>query len=390
MPPDGLGHQISVFFTTMTLDSITIANYKNIAEAQLDFSPGVNCLIGNNGMGKTNVLDTVYYLSFCKSCRNTSERAAVIKHGEDFMMLKGCYTRRGAAEQISVAMQRNKRKTVRRNGKEYARLSQHIGLLPLVMVSPMDWDLIRGSGEDRRKLMDQIISQTDAAYLDNVIRYTKAVEQRNSMIRHQYRDPLLYESVEEAMCMAAQVIHSKRAEWINVFTPIFMRYYEAIAGPGEKVHLSYRSQLNDLPMRQILNDNRERDMVIGYTTRGVHRDDIDLQLNGHPMRSTGSQGQCKTYTIALRLAQFDFLRASVETTPILLLDDIFDKLDAQRVERIVNVVAGDEFGQIFITDTNRTHLNEIVARMGGDYRLINVENGRCTTLESNSHEDKQQ
>ncbi len=374
----------------MTLDSITIANYKNIAEAQLDFSPGVNCLIGNNGMGKTNVLDTVYYLSFCKSSRNASERAAVIKHGEDFMMLKGSYTRRGAAEQITVAMQRNKRKSVRRNGKEYVRLSQHIGLLPLVMVSPMDWDLIRGSGEERRKLMNQIISQTDAEYLDCVIRYTKAVEQRNSMIRHQYRDPLLYESVEETMCRAATEIHHKRAEWINVFTPIFMRYYEAIAGEGEKVHLSYRSQLNDEPMRQILDRNRERDMVIGYTTHGVHRDDIDLQLNGHSMRTTGSQGQCKTYTIALRLAQFDFLRSSVETTPILLLDDIFDKLDAQRVERIVNVVAGEEFGQIFITDTNRTHLNEIVVRIGGDYRLINVENGHCTYMECGSKGERQQ
>ncbi len=374
----------------MTLDSITIANYKNIAEAQLDFSPGVNCLIGNNGMGKTNVLDTVYYLSFCKSSRNASERAAVIKHGEDFMMLKGSYTRRGAAEQITVAMQRNKRKSVRRNGKEYVRLSQHIGLLPLVMVSPMDWDLIRGSGEERRKLMNQIISQTDAEYLDCVIRYTKAVEQRNSMIRHQYRDPLLYESVEETMCRAATEIHHKRAEWINVFTPIFMRYYEAIAGEGEKVRLSYRSQLNDEPMRQILDRNRERDMVIGYTTHGVHRDDIDLQLNGHSMRTTGSQGQCKTYTIALRLAQFDFLRSSVETTPILLLDDIFDKLDAQRVERIVNVVAGEEFGQIFITDTNRTHLNEIVVRIGGDYRLINVENGHCTYMECGSKGERQQ
>ena len=174
----------------MTLDSISIVNFKNIAEAQLDFSPGVNCLIGNNGMGKTNVLDAVYYLSFCKSCRSLGDKSAVIRHGEDFMMLKGSYTRRGAGEQIAMSLQRGKRKVVKRNGKEYERLSQHIGLLPLVMVSPMDWDLIRGSGEERRKLMNQIISQTDASYLDAAIRYGKAVE-RNSIIRHQYRDPLL-------------------------------------------------------------------------------------------------------------------------------------------------------------------------------------------------------
>lgn len=370
----------------MTLDSISIVNFKNIAEAQLDFSPGVNCLIGNNGMGKTNVLDAVYYLSFCKSCRSLGDKSAVIRHGEDFMMLKGNYTRRGAAEQISMALQRGKRKVVKRNGKEYERLSQHIGLLPLVMVSPMDWDLIRGSGEERRKLMNQIISQTDASYLDAAIRYGKAVEQRNSMIRHQYRDPLLYAAVEATMCAAAAEIHSKRAKWIKEFTPIFMRYYSAIAGEGERVHLSYRSQLNDASMQQLLDSSRERDLAIGYTTRGTHRDDIDLQLNGHPMRVTGSQGQCKTYTIALRLAQFEFLRACVETTPVLLLDDIFDKLDASRVESIVSVVAGEQFGQIFITDTNRTHLDEIVARVGGDYRLIEVSDGRCKPLQATGEE----
>lgn len=363
----------------MRLNTLSILNYKNIAEARLEFSPGVNCLIGNNGMGKTNVLDAIYYLSFCKSCSNQPDTSA-IRHGEPYMMLQGQYTRRGADEDITISLQRGKRKVARRGGKEYQRLSQHIGLLPLVMISPMDWDLIRGAGEERRRLMNQIISQGDAEYLDALIRYGKAVEQRNSMIRHEMRDPLLYETVEAVMCQCAGVVHAARARWIEEFTPRFLRYYQAVAGEREQVQLQYVSALHDMDMAQVLAQNRERDMLLGYTSHGVHRDDIELLLDGHSMRRTGSQGQCKTYTIALRLAQFSFLRDVNPTTPILLLDDIFDKLDATRVERIVEVVASDQFGQIFITDTNRTHIDQILSRLDGDHRMYDVNSGVCTLL----------
>lgn len=363
----------------MILNNLNILNYKNIAEAHLNFSPNVNCLIGNNGMGKTNILDAIYYLSFCKSYVNQSD-SSVIRHDEPYMILQGKYRRRDVDEDITLSLQRGKRKVVRRGGKEYERLSQHIGLLPLVMVSPMDWDLIRGSGEERRRFMDQIISQGSKEYLDALIRYNKSLEQRNSMIRQEFRDPLLYETVEHSMCVAATQLHDARAAWVKEFTPIFMHYYNAVAGDEEVVCLKYDSHLNEATMQELLDAGRSRDFALGYTSRGVHRDDLELQLGSHSMRRTGSQGQCKTYTIALRMAQYDFLRKGTPTTPILLLDDIFDKLDAQRVERIVDVVSSDRFGQIFITDTNRTHLDEIMERVHGDHCMFSVANGVCEPI----------
>lgn len=374
----------------MILEQLTILNYKNIAEAQLQFSPKVNCLIGNNGMGKTNVLDAIYYLSYCKSFTSNNEHSAAINHDANFLMLQGRYSRKGSAEEISLSVQRGKRKTVKRNGKDYKRLSEHVGLLPLVMISPLDWDLISGGGDERRRLMDQIISQGNRQYLDALIRYNKALEQRNSMIKNEYRDPLLFESVEKVMDSTAATLHEARKQWLEEFTPIFMRYYSAISGDAEKVRLSYKSHLTELSMQQLLNANRDRDMIMGYTTRGVHRDDIDLWLGDHSMRKTGSQGQCKTYTIALRMAQFEFLKKYTGTTPILLLDDVFDKLDERRVVSIINVVSNSQhFGQIFITDANRTHLDEIVSAMSGDYSMMMVEDGVITPIASRQEEAKQ-
>jgi len=364
----------------MTLNTATILNYKNIAEARLEFSPKLNCLIGNNGQGKTNVLDAIFYLSMCRSYASTGDNSAVIRHGEPYMMLQGHYTRQDAPIEISVALQRGKRKVVRRDGKEYQRLSQHIGLLPVVMVSPMDWDLVRGSGEERRRFMDLIISQNDSEYLDALIRYNKAVEQRNAMIKKEMRDPLLYETVEQAMAQHAALIHQRRDQWTQQFLPIFMHYYNAVAGKGETVSMHYKSHLNDGNMLDHLNATRERDLILGYTSRGIHRDDLELMLDDYPMRRTGSQGQCKTYTIALRFAQFDFLKQGNPSVPILLLDDIFDKLDASRGERIVEVGSSDRFGQIFITDTNRTHLDEIVARHSGGHCLMHVQDGNVSLL----------
>ena len=373
----------------MTLEQLTILNYKNIVEAELQFSPKVNCLIGNNGMGKTNVLDAIYYLSYCRSFTSSNEHSAAINHDAQFLMLQGRYSRKGSPEEISLSVQRGKRKTVKRNGKDYKRLSEHMGLLPLVMISPLDNDLISGGSEERRRLMDQIISQGNRQYLDALIRYNKALEQRNSMIKNDYCDPLLYETVEQAMSRTATILHQARQQWLEEFSPIFMRYYQAIAGKSEHVRLSYRSHVGELSMQQVFNANRDRDMIMGYTTRGVHRDDIDLWLGDYPMRKTGSQGQCKTYTIALRMAQFEFLKKYTGTTPILLLDDIFDKLDEQRVVSIINVVSNSQdFGQIFITDTNRTHLDEIIAMMSAGYAMFGVENGNITPIASRKEEGK--
>jgi len=368
----------------MILENLTIVNFKNITESQLDFSPNINCLIGNNGMGKTNVLDAIYYLSFVKSCLNVGDQL-VMNHSADYMMLRGKYRRGGEPLEIYMAYQKGKRKTLKRDGKEYKRFSQHIGLLPLVMVSPMDWDLIRGSGEERRRLMDQIISQNDSEYLSHLICYNKAIENRNSLIRQGYRDALLFETVEHQIIEAATAIHKARIEWIERFTPIFMHYYAMVSGGAEQVKIELKSHLNDAPMAQVLEQNREKDMVLGYTTHGVHRDDINLLLNGHSMRKVGSQGQCKTYTIALRFAQYDFIKSKSTVMPILLLDDIFDKLDAQRVENIVKVVSDNQFGQIFITDTNRTHLDDIIRTLNNGYKIFVVKDGVCSADEEKKH-----
>lgn len=369
----------------MNLENITIVNFKNLVECQLDFSPNINCFIGNNGMGKTNVLDAIYYLSFVKSCSNVSDQL-VLNHAADYMMLRGRYRRCGEPLEVAMAYQKGKRKTLKRDGKEYKRFSQHIGLLPLVMVSPMDWDLIRGSGEERRRLMDQIIAQGNQEYLAHLIRYNKALENRNSLIKQGMRDALLFETVEHQLNESGMAIHAARMRWIDEFTPIFMRYYNAIAGGAEQVQLQLSSHLNDCPMRELLNRNRDRDMIVGYTTHGVHRDDINLLLDGHSMRKVGSQGQCKTYTIALRLAQYDFIKAQNAAMPILLLDDIFDKLDANRVESIIKVVNDNRFGQIFITDTNRTHLDEIIKTLNNGYKIFVVNDGSCRLDEESAAE----
>ena len=364
----------------MILSRLSILNYKNIAEASLEFSPKVNCLLGNNGMGKTNVLDAVFYMSFCQSSQTRSD-AATVRHGEEFMLLQGAYERNGKTEQISCAVQRGKRKSIKRNGKEYRRQSEHIGLLPLVMVSPADWNLISGGGEERRRLIDRIISQGNHAYLEALIDYNRALTQRNAMLRQGMVDPLLFESVDAFMCRAAEAIYKARLEWIERFTPIFMRYYGEIADSREKVRLDYRSELHERSMETVLKENFRRDTLLGFTSHGVHHDDIELILGDELMRKTGSQGQCKTYTAALRLAQFDFLKLAGGPTPLLLLDDIFDKLDSHRVANIVRVVSQPSFGQIFISDTNRQHIDETIAALGGDYRIFFVEDGHCRKLD---------
>lgn len=365
----------------MTLSSISILNFKNIVESSLNFSSNLNCFIGDNGMGKTNILDAIYYLSFCKSC-NAQGDMAILRHGADFMLVQGKYERRHEQEDVVIGFKPGKKKNVKRNGKEYKKLSEHIGLLPLVMVSPMDWELVRGTGEERRKFMDQIISQGNKEYMDCLIRYGKGIENRNAMIRQGFRDPILFETVETAICKAAAYIYSVRCSWIEEFSPIFMNYYRSISNSAEKVSLKYKSHLNEMTMEELLKRNREKDMVMGYTTGGLHRDDIELMLDSHSMRKIGSQGQCKTYTVAMRLAQYDFLKKTNGITPLLLLDDIFDKLDAKRVESIIRVVSDDTFGQIFITDTNRTHLDNIIRSIGKDYKMFKVENGDCKEIES--------
>lgn len=371
----------------MLLRSLNITNFKNIESAALEFSPKINGLLGLNGMGKSNLLDAIYTLSFTKSfCRVTD--AMLLRRGEDFALVRGCYLRRGAEEELALGLGLGRRKSLKRKGKEYQRMSEHIGAFPLVMLSPADVDLVREAPEERRRWMDMVVAQGDPRYLDALIRYSRALEQRNRMLREGSGDFALFEAVEQMMQEPAEYLTEARAAFIERLLPVFRGYYERISGEGEEVGLSYSSQLLSEPggvggFAALLDRNRERDRLLRHTSVGPHRDDIILTLSGMEMRRTGSQGQCKTFMIALRLAQYEFLAEATGMKPLLLLDDVFDKLDARRVERIVRLVEDPSFGQIFITDTNRSHLDEIMTRTAGDYRLWEVDGGRFTPL---SHE----
>ena len=361
----------------MQLQHLSLTNFKNIAEASLNFSPKINCFLGNNGMGKSNLLDAIHYLSFCKSFSGMTD-AMLMRRGENFLTAKASYLRRNTAEELTLGMATGKRKSLRRAGKEYTRLSDHIGTFPLVMAAPQDIDIIRGSGEERRRLMDMVISQSDRRYLDALIRYNSALEQRNKLLKDGSVDHTLYEAVELTMEIAANYICKARASWVDTLVILINRYYHTIAGGGEQVEITYRSSIAEggaTLLGEALDSARRHDEIVRHTSVGPHRDDIEILLDGMPLRRTGSQGQCKTFTIALRLAQYDFLHKATSMRPLLLLDDIFDKLDRDRVSRIMNLVTSDEFGQIFITDTNRDHLDEIMSTTGGDYRMWSVCNG---------------
>ena len=357
----------------MILERLSIINYKNIQEATLELSPKINCFIGHNGAGKTNVLDAVYFLSFCHSAQ-TSQDSLVICHDQDFFMLEGEYE----AFTIHCGMKRGAKKVVRRDKKAYQRLSEHIGLIPIVMVSPTDIQLIEGSSEERRRLMDVVISQLDITYIESLNRYNKALQQRNAMLKveEQEPDPELLSLWEEQMAHEGETIYRKRQAFVEQLTPLFQQYYETISGGREQVALKYTSHCQRGPLLEVIQRDRFKDRAVGYSLHGIHRDDLEIMLDGHPMRREGSQGQQKTFVIALKLAQFEFLkRANAQTTPLLLLDDIFDKLDAQRVEEIIQLVASDQFGQIFITDTNRDHIDQILSKGHFDYKLYKVDNG---------------
>lgn len=365
----------------MRLDSIDILNFKNIAEARLEFSPRVNCLLGLNGMGKSNLLEAIHFLSMARPIRSVPE-SALIRHGSDMLMVKGTYTSdSGALESVSCGIVKGKGKTLRRNDKEYQRISEHIGKFPIVTVTPADSEIVTGSGEVRRRLMDVVISQADPSYLSRLIRYNRGLESRNKMLRAGVNDRLLYESVEAGMAEAAAGIHESRRRWTGEILPDFARYYSRISDDAEKASLSYRSVLNERGLQEVFDAERPRDLALGFTSAGVHRDDLSTRLGDYSMRRLGSQGQVKTFTIALRLAIFDYLRRKGGVTPVLLLDDIFDKLDADRVGRIIAEVSGsDNFGQIFITDTNREHLDETLRGIRSESRLFEVEYGRFSEI----------
>jgi DNA replication and repair protein RecF len=363
----------------MHLNHISILNYKNIEQLELSFSSKLNCFLGDNGAGKTNLLDAIYFLSFTKSFFNNIDSLNV-KHDTDFFMLQGLYTRGGDEETVSCGFKNGQKKQFKIGQKNYKRLSDHIGLFPLVIVSPADTILIIGGSEERRKFMDGVISQYDRSYLEALIRYNRALLQRNNLLKlfsdnHSFDSETL-SIYDEQLIDFGQLIYQKRNEFIAEMIPVFQHFYNTISGGKEIVHLEYISSLSEGRYREQLIENQRKDLAAQYTNIGIHKDDLQLSLGSFPIKKLGSQGQTKTYLLALKFAQFEFIKKISGIKPILLLDDIFDKLDARRVSKIIELVSNDQFGQIFVTDTNRDHLESILAQMDTNYLIFRIEEGR--------------
>ena len=361
----------------MFINHITILNYRNIVECDLTFSPKINCFLGNNGMGKTNLLDAIYYLSFCKSHLTPFDNQ-VIKHDADFFMIQGEYTFGEKTENISCGVKRRRKKQFMRNKKEYERLADHIGFVPLVLVSPADSSLIAEGSDERRRFMDIVISQYDRQYLDNLMTYNQLLQNRNALLKNGEKiDNTILEILEEKLCTFAKPIFDCRKKFIEDFIPVFKEFYNKISNEKEIVDLYYISHLQqDTTLKEQFLHTREKDKILGYTTHGIHKDDLKMTLQGFPLKNIGSQGQNKTFVAAMKLAQFIFLKNVSKKTPLLLLDDLFDKLDTERVTKIIEFISQDNFGQIFITDTNREHLNEILFKNKIENKIFFVENGK--------------
>ncbi len=358
------------------LHHLTLLNFKNYEEASLEFCPKINCMVGNNGIGKTNVLDAIYYLSLCKSAFNATD-VLNIRYGQEFFVIQGEYQKDEKTEQINCGVKPGHKKAFKRNGKEYEKISDHIGLLPLVIISPSDSNLILEGSDERRKFVDGVLSQFDHQYLDDLMRYNRALLQRNLLLKDfsqkNWFDPEMLEMWNDQLISTGNRIFEKRRVFIQDLIPVFQHYYEFVSGGSEEVELAYESQLFDGNFADLLTNSIERDRRVLFTTNGTHKDDLVLKLSGYPIKRVGSQGQQKTFLVSLKLAQFDYIKRQTKEFPILLLDDIFDKFDANRVGKIINLVASSNFGQIFITDTSPERMSEILKQMDGNYKLFQID-----------------
>ncbi len=371
----------------MHLRHLHLVNFKNYDDSEIELSEGINCFIGNNGSGKTNLLDAVHYLSICKSYMNTVDRQN-IRFDQAFFVIQGEWIKGEQTIDIHCAVKHGAKKVFRRNKKEYEKLADHIGQFPAVMISPYDRDLISDGSEVRRRWMDGIISQFNRKYLDKIQRYSKVLVQRNALLKnmadHRLFDRDSIEIWDRQLIELGEEIHQERKSFVEEFVPVFQKHYESIAGANEKVGLLYRSQLNEMSFKDLLAMYEKKDAHTRFSNAGVHRDDILFEIKGHPVKKFGSQGQQKSYLIALRLAQYEWLKNHLEVLPVLLLDDIFDKLDHQRVERLIRLVADHFFGQVLITDTDRERVERIVQENGLAAKLFSVREGQVFENESDA------
>ena len=362
----------------MHLEKILLHDFRNIADAQLAFSGAINCITGSNGAGKTNLLDAVYYLSMTKSHFSASDQY-LIRHGCEEAVVSGTYRMDGGTQERIALRLRKGEKTLQRGEKAYTRLSDHIGLIPVVVVSPSDSALVNDAGDERRRYLNSILSQIDRTYLSHIQQYNRLLLRRNKLL-HDGAEALLVDTVSEQMEPHAQYVFEARTSLCERLQPIVQSYHAILSGEAESVSLEYRSQLAGERFTALMAANAEKDRVLGFTLAGVQRDEVGFRLDGHPLRKCGSQGQQKCFLLSLKLAQMEFMRESCGVTPILLLDDLFDKLDASRVERLISLVSQGGFGQIFLTDCNRTRVAGIVERLHADCAYFAVEGGRCEAL----------
>ena len=359
----------------MYLKKLILTNFKNYELNELEFSPKINCFVGNNGVGKTNILDAIHYLSLTKSFFNNIDSIS-IRHSEDYFIIQGSFVRDGEEDQIYCAFQKQKQKLLKRNGKEYQKLSDHVGRYPVVMISPADSTLITEGSEDRRRFLNKIISQYNAEYLDSVLRYNKALQQRNKLLKDFKMsgkfDPDALSIWDSQLVKYGSYVYNERESLVNELIPVFQEYYSRISSGKEVVRLIYRSHLSDGNYQDALLNSVDKDRFLEYTTVGIHKDDLILAMNDFSVKSLGSQGQQKSYLVALKLAKFDYIKKKAGRSPILLLDDIFDKFDNERVEQIIRLVGNHRFGQIFITDTHQNRLQEILTSHKTDYKLFRI------------------
>lgn len=359
----------------MFLKHLSLINYKNFTSKSLSFDPVINCLVGENGVGKTNILDAIYHLSFGKSYFNPVSTQN-IKYGTDFFVIEGAFEKAERAEKIICSFKRGMKKVIKRNGKPYEKFSDHIGFLPLVIISPADRDLIIEGSDTRRKFIDGVISQADKMYLQHLIKYNKVLLQRNALLKYFAANHTFDENAlqvyNEQLDRYGSEIFEKRKVFLETFIPIFKEQYTLISNKDENISLTYESQLSKNPLIDLLQSTIQKDRTIQYTTTGVHKDDLVFLIDGHPIKKFGSQGQQKSYLIALKLAQFHFIKQQAKTTPILLLDDIFDKLDEKRVAQIVALVDNANFGQIFISDTHAERTESVVKNIHQSYKIFTL------------------
>jgi DNA replication and repair protein RecF len=360
----------------MHLRTLSLVNFKNYEQLDLPLCEKINCFVGENGVGKTNLLDAIHYLALCKSNLNPVD-VQNIAYDQEFSVIQGVFERLGKEENIYCGIRRQKKKQFKRNRKEYQKLSEHIGLIPLVMISPSDSILINGGSEERRKFMNEVIAQYSHIYLNNLIQYNRALTQRNSLLKEGAggRGPEreVIEIWDEQLIRYGEPIYEERKRFVKDLLPVFSSYYEHVSGNREKVTLTYEAQLDSKDFREGLIESQPKDRIIQFTTFGIHKDDLGMSLEGYPLKKNGSQGQQKTFLVALKLAEFEFIRKLMEIPPILLLDDIFDKFDAGRVRQIISLVAENHFGQIFITDTNEQRLKGILKEIPADHRVFKLD-----------------